>query len=148
MKDSFLFQKSFYRGCVICIQESFILASKGKEEIGILLWRWGLLSYLITYLVFYKLIGLIGFGFLSGVIAFLVISFYLWHIVVIFRCRPKKKKLDKATKRQQKLIKSGSVAKSFARKLFLQEPWLKTQNSTFILVIDLLIIVTFLEYLV
>lgn len=148
MKNLFIFQKSFYVGCAICIKESFILASKGKEEVGVLVWRWSIMSYLVTYFAFYKLVQLFGPGFFAGVISLLVISFYIWHMVAIFRCSPKRKKLTKAEKKQKKLVKSGSVAKSFSRKLLLQEPWLKTKNSSVVMVIDLLVITIFAEYLI
>jgi len=148
MRDLFLFQKSFYIGCAICAKESFLLASKGKEEVGVLLWRWSLMSYLLSYVVFYQLIQLIGSGFISGVISLFVIAFYIWHIVAIIRCLPKKKKLSKTEKKQKKLVDSGSVAKSFTKKLLLQEPWVKTKNSSIVLVIDLLVITVFAEYLI
>ena len=149
MRDLFIFQKSFYIGCVICIKESFILASKGKEEVGILVWRWALMSYLVTYLSFYKLVNWFGMGFLSGIISLLVIVFYIWHIVAIIRCSPKKKKLSKTQQKQKKLVNAGSgTAKTFARKLTLQEPWFKTRNSSVVIVINLLIITTFAEYLI
>lgn len=149
MKDWFIFQKSFYLGCAICVKESFILASKGKEEISTLIWRWSVMSYLLTYFIFYKLVNVFGPGFVAGFISLLVILFYIWHIVAIVRCSPKKKKLTKAEKKQKKLTQSGGViAKSFAKKFLLQEPWFRTKNSSFVIVIDLLIITFFVEYII
>lgn len=148
MKDSFLLQKSFYRGCAMCIKDSFILASKGKEEIPTLIWGWALMSYLITYCVFYQSVHYFGLGIISSLISLIVIVFYLWHMVAIVRCRPKQKKLTKTEKKQKKLIDGSGIARSFVRKLLLQEPWFKTKTYTFVLVIDLLIITTFFEYLI
>jgi len=149
MRDLFIFQKSFYVGCAICIKESFALASKGKEEVGILVWRWAPMSYLVTYFIFYQMVKMFGMGFFSGLISLLVILFYIWHMVAIIRCSPKKKKLSKVEKKQKKLIESGSgVAKTLTKKLILQEPWFKTKNSSVVIVIDLLVITTFAEYLI
>ena len=127
------------------IKNSFINSSKGQERFSIIIWGWGVISY-IAIVILTKLIRLIDLKFLYISIAFLVIFYLIWHIFVCIKCFPKSPKLSKEEKEQLKLQRGG-VSKVFFRKLFLQEPITKMNPRNILIAIDLYFILYFYSFI-
>lgn len=124
------------------IQTSFKASTQGKENISILIWYWGVLTYVVFYVLINWLIGMIRWRILSAVICIFAAVYFGWHIYALLKCRPKKPKLSKEEKAQLK--EKHHFYKSFGRKFFLQEPWFKWNPITALVVIDILFLLHFL----
>jgi len=124
------------------VKNHFNLAHNGKEELAIVLWVWGGGAYLISFFID-KLVLFISLLFVKWIISMLVIAYFVWHIIVIRRCSPKKPPLSLEEKERLKKDRF----KRFLRKLFLKEPFTKWNPAVVATVIDLYIVVHFLEYL-
>jgi hypothetical protein len=123
------------------LRHHFAIANQGKEDLVIVLWVWGGGAYLLSFFL-NKILLLTTFVFVKWVIAILVIAYFVWHIVIIKKCSPKKQALSK--KEKEKLKKDRS--RRFLRKLFLKEPITKWNPSVVATVIDVYVIVCFLDY--
>jgi len=123
--------------------QSFILASKGKESFKIVQWYWGVFSYIISYFFINNMLGNISVKFIASAIAYLVVSYYFWHIYVSIKCAPKSIKLSKEEK-EIKRIKEGGFGKKLMRKLLLQESFSKLNPRNLLIAIDLFMILHFI----
>jgi len=129
------------------IKNSAIQATKGKEEIGVVVWYWGVISYLVSYFIINKTILWINWSFYSVVMSGIMFCYYAWHVYAIMRCRPKKPKLTKEEKKQLKLKRRQELGKKLLRKLLSQEPITNWDSSTVIVAIDLLFVINYFENL-
>jgi hypothetical protein len=134
--------KQFFEKYFSIIKTHFNLAHNGKEELAVVLWVWGGGAYLISFFID-KLILLINLLLIKWIISMLMIAYFAWHIVVIRKCSPKKPPLSLEEK--EKLKKDRF--KRFLRKLFLKESFTNWDPAVVAIVIDLYIVVHFLEYL-
>jgi len=123
--------------------QSFILASKGKESFKIVQWYWGVFSYIISYFFINNMLGNISVKFIASAIAYLMVSYYFWHIYVAIKCAPKSIKLSKEEK-EIKRIKEGGFGKKLMRKLLLQESFSKLNPRNLLIAIDLFMILHFI----
>ncbi|MFT6105911.1 MAG: hypothetical protein ACJA0S_000047 [Rickettsiales bacterium] len=138
------FQKTCYKiKSALCrARDSFLLASKGKEDLQIVLWGWGVAAYVASFFI-NKFILFVNLPIASWVISMLVIAYFIWHIVALKRCTPKKIPLTKEEKIQLKKDR----LKRISNKLLLREPISKWNPSYAEIAFDLYLIVCFAEYL-
>jgi hypothetical protein len=134
--------KQFFERSFPTIKHHFDLVHDGKEDLVIVLWIWGGGAYLATFFI-NKLILFTKLLVLKWLICLLVIAYFVWHIIIIRRCSPKKPPVSAEEKER---LKKDRV-KRFLRKLFLQEPFTKWDPAIIAMAIDLYVIVVFLEYL-
>ncbi|MFT5702938.1 MAG: hypothetical protein ACJAZX_000670 [Rickettsiales bacterium] len=123
------------------LKNSFGLASSGKEELNIVLWLWGGISYVVAFFA-NAIILSINIDLIQLILAIIIISYFIWHIIVIKRCSPKKIRLTKEEKIQLK----NDRYKRWVRKLLLKESFTKSNPALVGMVIDLYIIVCFAGY--
>ncbi len=128
------------------IDVSFRAATKGDEDIKIVIRWWGLFSYLIAYFVFDFLILKIDYRFVDLILAWIMVIYYIWHIYVVFKCKPTKPKISKEEKKRIREEKWRNAPRSFMRKLLLQEPISKWNPITMTVAADVLMFVNFLGY--
>jgi hypothetical protein len=128
------------------IKTSFINSSKGLENFSVIIWGWGLFSYLASYLIFNKLIRATDIKFFQYSLSIILIIYFIWHIYVAIKCFPKAPKLSKEEKEKLKL-QNGGASRVFFRKLFLQESITKMNNRNVLIAIDLFAILHFYFYL-
>lgn len=132
--------------------ESFKTAWSGKEKLNnIFLW-WGGIAYVIYYFILRPIINLnirtgtfldtrYGLEFFVDYVLSLSIVFYLiFHIILIFKNRPKSPKLTKKQKEELKAQEKSQIRKRVLRKLLLQEPITKFRPWLVFIAIDLIII--------
>ena len=124
------------------IKESFIQCNKGKENINIIFWGWGVAVYVLAFFI-YKLLITINIQFITWVISIAFIIYFVWHVISVKRCSPKKPKLTKKEKEELKKDRWNRIG----RKLLLKEPISKWNSSTTIIAIDILAIISFFENL-
>lgn len=124
------------------ITQSFILASKGKENFKTIQWYWGVLSYIISYFFIDYMLVNISVKFIVSTIAYFVVSYYIWHIYITIKCAPKSIKLTKEEKEIQR-IKEGGFGKKLMKKLLLQESFNKLNPRNLLIAIDIFMILHF-----
>ena len=129
------------------IEYSFKKASKGNEEINILIWCWGLSAYVLSYFVFDQFIKNINSVFVDNTVGVVVSIFFMWHIFVLKKCTPKKQKLSKEEKKKLREKGRKEFGKKFLRKLLLQESITKFDPIFVTMVIDAYCIAHFMGYL-
>lgn len=129
------------------IENSFKKATKGKETINNLIYYWGIISYLSCYFIINKILKIPGWEILDISVSILLIIYFVWHIYALKKCSPKKKKLTKEQKKQQRIKNKQDRPKRIMRKLFLQEPISKWNPVLVTIAIDLLAISHFLSYI-
>lgn len=134
--------KSCFKNFFEILKSDFQKIQKGEENIDKVIWLWGGISYIAAFFIS-KLIILIKITFLKWIIAILVIVYFIWHILAVRRCSPKKPEL---TEEEKAALKKDRVNRFF-RKLFLKEPITKWNSSKFSIVVDLYVIVVFFGYL-
>ena len=127
------------------IKKSFLLAWNGKEKMFNILFWWGILSFIICYLLIQPLIDFNPIKFIDILISGAIVTYYIWHIIVIRRCSPKKPKLTKEQEKKLKQEKRKEFPKRFMRKLFLKEPITKWNPPLMIIVVDLYIIIIYVS---
>ena len=135
--------KELFKKYFSIFKHHFTIANQGKEDLVIVLWVWGGVAYLLS-LIINKLVLLTKIMFIKWVIAILTIAYFVWHIIIIKKCSPKKPPLSETEKER---LKKDRVNRFF-RKLFLKEPITKWNPPTVATVIDIYIIVCFLSYLI
>jgi hypothetical protein len=109
------------------IKNSFLLATKGKESIkNLIIW---FICFLPIYFILQKYLSNIII--ISTIVKAFILSFLLWHIFAIFRCKPKKIKSKISVK---------DASKSFMDKVLLKKPWLDLKTTTFLILLDILLI--------
>ncbi len=129
------------------IKESFFKASKGEEVFFRVIWFWGVLFYIVSFFL-EKAIQAIFWKFFSFMISLITISYFVWHIYAIHKCKPKRKKLTKIEKKIIKQKAKQQFLKTFMKKLLLQQSWSKWKSETVITAIDLYIILHFATYVI
>jgi hypothetical protein len=137
-----LAMQQFFGKYYSTIKCHFDLVHKGKEDLAIVLWVWGGGAYLLSFFI-NKLVLFINLLFIKWIISILVIAYFVWHIIIIRRCAPKKPPLSAEEKEK---LKKDRV-KRFMRKLFLREPFTKWDPAIVGIAINFYVIVHFLEYL-
>ncbi|MFT6331932.1 MAG: hypothetical protein ACJAW3_000254 [Lentimonas sp.] len=135
--------KSFLSNFLSKAKSSFHLANKGKENLNIVFWIWGVGAYIGAFFIS-KLITSLDLKILTWVISILVITYFVWHITIIIKCSPKKQKLNKEERTSLKKDRYNR----WGRKLFLKEPLTKFKASTMVISINILAIISFVEHLV
>ncbi len=129
------------------IEASFKAAMRGEETIHNLIWYWGAIAYVTSYLINRLAIGGGHYRFFDITISVLICVYFVWHIYVLKKCSPKKPKLTKEEKRNLRILARKDFGKRFIRKLFLQEP-LSEWNPVFVtVVIDVFSIANFINYI-
>jgi len=118
------------------IKISFQKANKKQETLKILVVYWLLLSLPFFYLII-SILAKSNIKLISLTLGILIMIYYLWHIIAIFRCTPKKTNKGK--------FRFSNIPKSLGQKLLLKRPWIDTRFSTVIILIDLFLILTILE---
>ncbi|MCE3254872.1 MAG: hypothetical protein K0R25_366 [Rickettsiaceae bacterium] len=134
--------KQFFKNFAAEFKHHFILAHHGREDIAIAIWVWGGVAYLISFFI-NKFLLLVNVPVIQWIFSILVIAYFVWHIVVIKRCTPKKIPLTEEQKAELKKTRG----KRFVAKLLLKEPFTKSDSSLIAIVIDIYVITCFLSYL-
>ena len=129
------------------IKSSFKAATKGQETIKNLIWRWGAISYFLSYFVVNQIIKTVNLRFFDIAISLLMTSYFSWHIYVLKKCCPKKSPLTKEEKEKLREQTRKQFFKRFLRKIFLQEPISELNPITVVIVIDVFALATFLGYI-
>ena len=129
------------------IKASFKRAMRGEEKIDYIIWRFGAVFYVSAIFIIDKLIKKVDIIYLDMSLAALAVTYAIWHLYVLIKCKPKKPKLSKAEKKELKAKARKDLGKKFLRKLFLQEPLTKTNPIFLTAVIDLFFISHFLGYM-
>jgi hypothetical protein len=127
------------------VRNSFIKATRGEEKLTVVIWWWGVISYLLSYFVVHKLIMSIDSRIFDFIVSFVMVTFFSWHSYVTKKCAPKKPKLTDEEKKKLKQAKDG-FAKSFTKKLLLQEPITKWDPVFTVIMIDILCITHFFGF--
>ena len=135
--------QKLFRKYFSLLKHHFIIAQKGEEDLAIVLWVWGGGAYLLSFFI-NNLILLTKIMFVKWVVAILIITYFIWHIVIVRKCTPKKPPLSKEEKER---LKKDRVNRFF-RKLFLKEPITKWNPSVIAIIIDLYVIACFLDYFI
>jgi hypothetical protein len=130
------------------IESSFKAAMRGEENLSNLIWKWGLISYLLSYFVIDRIIKINDIRFVDVIISLLMTVYFGWHIYVLRKCSPKKPKLSAEEKKLLRLEARRQFTKKLLRKLFLQEPITKWDPVFVATVIDLFSLAIFLNYAV
>ncbi len=139
--------KIFFSNLVDKIENSFMAALRGEEQIKILIRYWGMIAYLFFYFVVRKIMEKVDSAVVDyGLDGFAVI-FFIWHIYVMKRCSPKKPKLSKEEKKARRKEAIKNAPRAFMRKLFLQEPITKWNPILMTIVMDLLFLLHFLNFI-
>jgi len=129
------------------VQNSFLIAWKGKENLSILINYWGIPSLLICYFVINPIIKKIKIDIVSDILCAAVVAYYIWHIIVLKKCSPKKPKLSKEEERELKEKKRKNRVKSILRKITLKESVIEWNPVSVMMATDLFALVTFADYL-
>lgn len=127
---------------------SFKSSLKGEESTQILIWWWGVIGYLVAYFIIERLIKISGLHLADALLSLVMITYFSWHIFALKKCSPKKTKPSKEEKQKLKIEARKNLGKSFARKLFLQEPITNWDPVVVTMVIDVFCIANFLEYVI
>ncbi len=128
------------------IEESFIKANKGQESLNVVIYWWGVLSYLLTYFLINKIIFYININAIDTFIALAICVYFGWHIFILHKCKPKKIELTQEEKNIIELEKKKEMPKKIMRKILLREPIFKWNIVSVITALDLLYIAHFSGY--
>lgn len=129
------------------IEESFFLANQGKEAMNIVVFYWGLIGYLIAYFIVNKLIYVINIRTIDVLFSLIAISYFVWHIFILFKSKPKQPILTAEEKKLADLAKKEQRSKVIMRKLLLREPIFKWNTVSVVTAMDLLCIAHFSSFL-
>ncbi len=128
------------------IEDSFKAAIHGTESLRTLIRWWGFISY-ATFFIVDKLILAINSRLFDVAMSSVGLVYFVWHIFVMFRCKPKAPKLSKEEKQKLRAEKIHNMPKSFMRKLLLQESISKWNPFSMTIAVDLLFFTNFLGYI-
>ena len=122
----------------------FSSANKGLESFKDVMIYWGGIAYFIAYCI-NAIITIINIKFFSFILSIPVLCYFIWHFKVLIKITPKKEKLseEEIEKRKEK----NHLAKSFIRKLLLQEPITKFNPYFVAKIVDLFVILHFLSFI-
>jgi hypothetical protein len=135
-------EKSFIKS----IELSFDKANKGQEQLNIIIYWWGVLAYLIAYFVLNKIIFLVHIKTIDILVSILACIYFIWHIFVLHKCKPKKPELSDEEKKKIELERKKEMPKKIIRKIFLREPIFKWNIISVITAVDLFAIAHFSGY--
>lgn len=127
-------------------RNSIIKAFNGQELVKNIVYYWAIPAYLICYFVINKLIAFIDFRIFDIFISFLVCVFFICHIFVLHKCKPKKKQLSDDELKLIKLENKNNRSKKILRKFFLKEPIFKWNLIAVISALDLFCIAHFASF--
>lgn len=128
------------------INSSFKKANRGEETVSHMIWWWGVIGYLVAFLIANKLIRVINFRSIDIFLSLLMVLYFSWHIYAIKKCAPKKPKLSPEEKKKLKEERRAQFGKKALRKLLAQES-LTTWDPVFmVMAIDLLCVTHFFGY--
>lgn len=130
------------------IKNSFQLSLKGQESMKNIIFWWGILAYFFFYFVVKKIIRIINIKFFTIILSIFAVIYFSWHIFVLKKNEPKKPKISKEEKAQMRKEKVKNLPKSLMRKLLLQEPITKWNTVNVLIALDLLYILTFLDFII
>lgn len=133
-------------GILSKIESSFKASLRGEESINTLIYRWGLISWIVAYFIANKLVRMIDLRFTDVLISIVAASYFIWHIYVLRKCSPKKPKLSKEEKRKLREESRKDLGKRMMRKLLLQESIKKWDPIVVTMVIDAFCMAHFLGY--
>jgi len=128
------------------IEDSFKKALLGQEKVKIIVFWWGIPAYLTCYFVFNNLIRWIDFRVFDIFISFIISIYFVWHIYVLQRCKPKKVQLTPDEIKQLELAQKKDRAKKIMRKFLLREPFFKWNQVAVVTAVDLLCIAHFSSF--
>lgn len=129
------------------IDVSFRAATKGQEDIKIVIRWWGILSYVIFFVIVDTLILKVNSRFFDLMLSWIGMIYFVWHIYALIKCKPKQPKLSKEEKQKIRQEKLRNAPRSFMRKLLLQEPVSKWNPVSMAIAADLLLFTNFLGYI-
>jgi hypothetical protein len=135
-------EKSFIKS----IELSFNKANKGQEQVNNIIYWWGVLAYLISYFIINKIIFLVDIKALDILICLLTCIYFIWHIFVLHKCKPKKPEISDEEKKKIELERKKEMPKKIIRKIFLREPIFKWNTISVITAVDLFAIAHFSGY--
>jgi len=135
-------EKSFIKS----IELSFDKANKGQEQLNIIIYWWGVLAYLIAYFVLNKIIFLVHIKTIDILVSILACIYFIWHIFVLHKCKPKKPELSDEEKKKIELERKKEMPKKIIRKIFLREPIFKWNIISVITAVDLFAVAHFSGY--
>ncbi len=122
----------------------FSSANQGLESFRDIMIYWGGIAYFIAYCI-NGLIKIINIKFFSFILSIPVLCYFIWHLRVLIKITPKKEKLSKEEIEKRK--EKNHLAKSFFRKLLLQEPITKFNPYFVAKIVDLFVILHFLSFI-
>lgn len=128
------------------IEESFLKSCKGQEDFNIVIWYWGIAAYVVALFLVDWLVIYSKFAILDVIISLSVCVYFVWHLFIIHKCKPKKTKLSKVEKKIAKQKARHQSAKVLLQKLFLQRPIGQWNSVVFLTVCDLYMVSHFLSY--
>ena len=88
---------------IATLDQSFKKATKGEESLNIVIWYWGVISYLVSFFIINKGLKQLDINFINITISTLTTIYFIWHIYATKKCAPKKPKLSKAEKKRLKI---------------------------------------------
>lgn len=129
------------------IENSFKASLNGKEDTAVLVYWWGIGSYVLAFFL-NKLIRSLHIYVLGVAVSAMLIAYFVWHIYALKKCSPKKPKLTKEEKLKLRQERRKEMPKKFLRKLLLQEPITQWDPVFVSMMIDLFCIAQFVDYIV
>ena len=129
------------------VEASFRAAMRGEESTTVLIKKWGIPAFLISFFVADQLVMYFDQRVVDVSISALVTLYFVWHIYVLRKCSPKKPKLTKEEKDILKRQARKDLGKKILRKLLLQEPVSEWNPVKVTIILDVLFIAQFLGYI-
>jgi hypothetical protein len=129
------------------VEASFRAAMRGEESTTVLIKKWGIPAFLISFFVADQLVMYFDQRVVDVSISALVTLYFVWHIYVLKKCSPKKPKLTKEEKDILKRQARKDLGKKILRKLLLQEPVSEWNPVKVTIILDVLFIAQFLGYI-
>lgn len=128
------------------IESSFKAAMRGEESTSILIKKWGIPAFLISFFIIDRAIIAVDNRIFDIVASVMAALYFIWHIYVLVKCSPKKPKLTKEEKRILRIQNRREFGKKLIRKLLLQEPISEWNPVKVTIITDVLFITQFLSY--
>ncbi len=129
------------------MEASFRAALRGEENINTLIYRWGVASYILAFLI-NKIIYAMKIYVIGALVSVILIAYFVWHIYALKKCSPKKPKLTKEEKAKLRAEQRKELPRKIMRKLLLQESVSKSNPVFVTMVIDAFCIAEFLDYII
>ncbi len=129
------------------VEASFKAAMRGEESTSVLIKKWGIPAFLISFFVVDKMVMTFDQKAVDVSISSLATLYFVWHIYVLRKCSPKKPKLTKEEKAILKLQARKDLGRKILRKLLLQEPISDWNPVKVTIILDVLFIAQFLGYI-